>query len=921
MPRSPRVIMSVLTACLLVPSTIAAVGAVDSRAPAAALGDTPQASFVQEGAAVAGGGRMVKLEAADHGGYAGSTTRPSGSTHASDPKDTAVVGGAILRTDGSVLTTIGGPTLPAAGDGRTYVQIARSDERTVVALRSDGTLMVQTADDVYDPVESFEPVEGPYVSISAAENLYAVTEGGEIVSTESRGEGCPSVWEPPSGLRYTAINVTSHGGGTPNPEAWMALRSDGAVVSCGYGAGGAAVTLPPEGTTYVGVDASRFYGLAARSDGRIVTIGETALKPVQPDAGRSVVSVVAEERRGAAVLDDGTLLSWGAPMNGPDLPDGSDKFLAVSDTPTGEIYGIWDHQLVPVTLTVVDAPGDVPYGDVPVVEVDVQSQAGYVPSGRLCGLTDIYQHPGAHCVPVSGAGITSVPLKGDSQGDPIEVGEADYQVWFVSRVSDVASVAGSFTELPRVGTVLTGEGPAGWSRGDDGIYVNASLLTASGEPLGNGLEDGGSVEVYASCSSEWLGTSRLTWPGREVSVAVNTSMCAPGEYELSVRYEPNDWSNGRASTAVIGRVRVREGAMLSVNGELAGWKYGVGRSITVSAAGRRSGAPAVTGPVELYWQHRRIATGSLVAGTVTAALAGTSLTHGPGRLEVRYLGNEVFGPQRWTQPLSVALGTFPAVTVSTGGTAKVGSVMTVATGTWPAATRLAYQWRANGVPLSGATASMLSMTASMLGKQISVTVTATHAEYATKSVTSAARTVAPGTFTAAVPKISGTAKVGKTLTASRGTWSPTPSTVTYIWKAGSTVLKSGTSSSLTIPASARGKRITVTVRGSRTGWTTLQKTSAASAIVASGTFSAPAPSISGTYRVGGTIKAVRGTWTPPPSSVKYVWRINGAFYKTTSGSKITVPAKARRKTITVTVVGSRAGYTTKKVTSKGVWIR
>ena len=921
MPRSPRVVMSVLAACLLVPSVIAVVGVVDSRAPAAALGDTPQAPFVQEGAAVVGGGRMVMLDGSGSGGYAGSTMGSTGSTHAADPKDTAVVGGSILRADGTVMKTLGGWTLPAAGDGRTYVQIARSDKHTVVALRSDGTLMVPTSDDVYDPVESFEPLEGPYVSVSAGENLYAVTEGGAIVTTAGQGRGCPSAWEPPAGLRYTAINVTSHGGGTPNPESWMALRSDGAVVSCGYGAGGAAVMLPPEGMTYVGVDASRFYGLAARSDGRIVTIGETALKPVQPASGRSVVSLAAEERRGAAVLDDGTLLTWGAPMNGAKLPDGHDKFLAVSDTPDGAFYGIWDHELIPVTLTVVNAPDDVPFGDVPVVEVDVQSETGYVPVGHLCGWTDLYQHPDVHCVPVSGAGATSVPLGEDTQSSSIEVGEADYRVWFVSRVSDVASVEGSFAELPPVGTALTGEGPAEWSRGDKDVYVEASLLTASGEPLGNGLEDGGSIEVYASCSRERLGMSRLTWPGREISVAVDTNWCAPGEYDLSVRYEPNHWSNGRASTAVIGRVRVREGANLSVGGELSGWKYGIGRSITVSAVGRRSGALAVTGPVEIYWQHRKIATGSLVAGTVSADLVGTKLTHGPGVLEVRYLGTEVFGPQRWTQALSVGFGAFPAVTVSTGGTAKVGSVMTVSTGTWPASTRLAYQWRANGVPLSGATGSMLSMTASMLGKQISVTVTATHAEYASKSVTTASRTVAPGTFTAPVPRISGTAKVGRTLTASRGTWSPTPSTVTYIWKAGSTVLKSGASSSLTVPASARGKRITVTVRGSRTGWTTLQKTSAATAIVVPGTFSAPTPTISGTFRVGGTIKAVRGTWTPSPSSVKYVWRINGVLYKTTSGAKITVPAKARHKTITVTVVGSRAGYTTKKVTSKGVWIR
>jgi hypothetical protein len=49
--------------------------------------------------------------------------------------------------------------------------------------------------------------------------------------------------------------------------------------------------------------------------------------------------------------------------------------------------------------------------------------------------------------------------------------------------------------------------------------------------------------------------------------------------------------------------------------------------------------------------------------------------------------------------------------------------------------------------------------------------------------------------------------------------------VTYVWKAGTTTLKSSTSNQLVVPASAKGKQITVSVVGARSGYTTKTVTS------------------------------------------------------------------------------------------------
>jgi hypothetical protein len=165
------------------------------------------------------------------------------------------------------------------------------------------------------------------------------------------------------------------------------------------------------------------------------------------------------------------------------------------------------------------------------------------------------------------------------------------------------------------------------------------------------------------------------------------------------------------------------------------------------------------------------------------------------------------------------------------------------------------------------------------------------------------------------PSISGTAQVGKILTANRWIWTPTPTTVRYQWRADGRPVSGATSPTWKIPASAQGKPISVAVTGSRNGYTTKTVVSPATTAVRAGVFVAPQPTIAGTQRVGYTLKAVRGTWTPQPSAVKYQWKVGGVAVRGATGSAFTLPASARGKRVTVVITGSRLGYTTKTVTA------
>ncbi|MCD9199908.1 hypothetical protein [Aeromicrobium wangtongii] len=90
----------------------------------------------------------------------------------------------------------------------------------------------------------------------------------------------------------------------------------------------------------------------------------------------------------------------------------------------------------------------------------------------------------------------------------------------------------------------------------------------------------------------------------------------------------------------------------------------------------------------------------------------------------------------------------------------------------------------------------------------------------------------PGRLAAKTPKITGTAKVGKTLKVKVGSWSPKPS-FSYQWYAGGKKITSkGTKASLKLTARQKGKKITVRVTARKTGYTTVSKTSKATKKVA-----------------------------------------------------------------------------------------
>jgi hypothetical protein len=196
---------------------------------------------------------------------------------------------------------------------------------------------------------------------------------------------------------------------------------------------------------------------------------------------------------------------------------------------------------------------------------------------------------------------------------------------------------------------------------------------------------------------------------------------------------------------------------------------------------------------------------------------------------------------------------FPSVS----GQAQVGDLLVASTGSWTGSpTRYTYAWQdcnnrvRNCIPITAATAGLYTVAPGDIGHTIRVAVTAWNA-YGSGSARSAptAPVAAPAPVApvkpanAALPVVSGTAQVGRSLSASSGSWTGTaPMTYGYQWEdcdstgAACTVIGGASGSGYTLKSSDQGH----TVRAVVTAANSVGSGSASSAQTAVVT-AAPAP--------------------------------------------------------------------------------
>jgi hypothetical protein len=248
------------------------------------------------------------------------------------------------------------------------------------------------------------------------------------------------------------------------------------------------------------------------------------------------------------------------------------------------------------------------------------------------------------------------------------------------------------------------------------------------------------------------------------------------------------------------------------------------------------------------------------------------------------------------------------------GSPVVGATLTASNGHWSTpATGFAYQWSAGGAAIAGATQQTFVPTAAELGKAITITVTAS-ASGATATGTSLATAAVTGDSinNVSVPSIavSGAPKVGDVLSADPGTWSVTGTSYAYQWLADGAAISGATTSSFTPTDAQVGKRLSVRVTATRSGYAQGQAESASTAPVEAavpGITVTNGPTLVGQPRIGKILLARAGTFTPSDATVTYQWLRAGSPIAGATASKFALTMSDLGKTITVRATYARAG--------------
>lgn len=341
--------------------------------------------------------------------------------------------------------------------------------------------------------------------------------------------------------------------------------------------------------------------------------------------------------------------------------------------------------------------------------------------------------------------------------------------------------------------------------------------------------------------------------------------------------------------------------------------------------------------------------------TVGKTLAVTAGTWGPGKVDVAYQwyrgstaipsatgASYTLQPADVQQPIRVVTtgskATYtsvsrtsastaaisPAVLTSTPvptitGSATAGKTLTAVPGTWaPGPVTVTYQWYRGKTAIAGATGPTLVLTAADYKQTLSVRTTGTRPGYysSTQSSVSTAAVTQGKLGTVGTPTISGTARVGDTLTVQPGTWGPGTIPLTYQWYRSAKAIKGATGSTYVLTADDADQTITVKATSATPAFVAQSRTSKATAKVARLAWTATAePTITGNPQAGQVLTAQPGTWAPS-ATFSYQWYRDGKAITGATKAKYTLTAADYQHAITVRTVASRAGYQSAATTSK-----
>jgi hypothetical protein len=335
----------------------------------------------------------------------------------------------------------------------------------------------------------------------------------------------------------------------------------------------------------------------------------------------------------------------------------------------------------------------------------------------------------------------------------------------------------------------------------------------------------------------------------------------------------------------------------------------VGQSLTAQLP------PWTPEPVAVSFAWYR--SGTPIGGATASSYLLTAADAGK-KVSVRATGSAADGSSVTVRSTSLTVGKAfsksPTPTVT--GSFTVGSTLTAKLGTWTTGTTFAYRWLRDGAAISGATKSTYTVKGSDAHRNLSVTVTGKKSGHTSVARTSAATRAGLRMTRTPIPTVAGTPTVGETLSASAGTWSPATVELQYQWFRSGTEISGATAQTLDLTDADAGKTIRVEVRGSAQGYTAVTRSSEGRLV--GRRLESASPVIVGVPSVRAKLKVDAGEWGPASVKLSYQWRRDGKAISGSTSSSYTVGSSDVGKLLSVTVKGTKSGFTSESRSATAV---
>ena len=306
----------------------------------------------------------------------------------------------------------------------------------------------------------------------------------------------------------------------------------------------------------------------------------------------------------------------------------------------------------------------------------------------------------------------------------------------------------------------------------------------------------------------------------------------------------------------------------------------IGATITVNT-GTWTSVPAISS-YSYQWQ-RSIDGGStwndLLGATASSYLV--SVADNTYKLRAKVSATNVNGTGVTYTSESLAVASVYNIQVPiVRGEAVLGQVLEVSDGTWssPYPITLSYKWKRGADVISGATSPSYTVTSDDVGLYISAVVTAS-TSYGALAITSPTRGLVTPVGNTVLPTITGTLRVGGTLSVSTGTWLNLESntTATYQWQSSAdgilwNNISGATSSTYVLKLAQAGQYIRAQVFQTKSTYTAVLAYSAATAVVpVLNLTNTVAPAVTGAWTEGTSLSASTGSWSTS-GTYTYQWQ-------------------------------------------------